>query len=128
MHVVVFAGKLSHVTFVARVLPMHWDSRRLMRFFAGLAMLALAFTTPAPAPATPVAVPSVAVVESVTAPATSVAVRASVPAPSVVRVEHLAPAPAPIVTIIALATLAVLTGASPRVRGERAPPAIRFGH
>ena len=42
---------------VERLLPRYWDGRRLLRFLAGLALLALAFAVPAvavtdPAPAT----------------------------------------------------------------------------
>src|SRR5688500_18111244 len=39
-------GSLIPVAVVARLLPRHWDGSRLLRFLAGLAMLALAFTTP----------------------------------------------------------------------------------
>jgi hypothetical protein len=50
------------VAIVERLLPRYWDGRRLLRFLAGLALLALAFavrfdavaTPPAPAPASSV--------------------------------------------------------------------------
>jgi hypothetical protein len=51
---------LFSVADLARVLPRHWDGRRLLRFLAGLAMLALAFTAPASSePAAFVAAPAV---------------------------------------------------------------------
>lgn len=119
------------MTAVARVLRSHWilsdwDSRRLLRFLAGLALLALAFTTPAPASADhAVAVSEVAVSESV-------AVREATPAP-VTQSDTLAlpadvraaaaPAPSDITPVLALGSLVILlTGAAQRARGERAPP------
>ncbi|WP_203734305.1 hypothetical protein [Paractinoplanes durhamensis] len=109
------------MTAVARVLPRHWDGRRLLRFLTGLAMLALAFTTPAPAaPATPIPVTSVA--QSAETPA-SVPPGESATAVSEVRVVA-APRPAEILAITGLGLLVVLIGAAPRIRGERAPPAI----
>jgi hypothetical protein len=35
------------VTTVARLLPRHWDGRRLLQFLTGLALIALAFAVPA---------------------------------------------------------------------------------
>jgi hypothetical protein len=101
-------------------LPSDWDTRRLLRFLAGLAMLALAFGAPAATAAIPPA-PSPAVV--MTAPAeTSVTQSESVSAPSSVRVEAAAvPAEVPAM-LLAPALIAVLTGAALRVRGGRAPP------
>jgi hypothetical protein len=118
VHVAGGNGKLIRVTAVARVLPRYWDGRRLLRFLTGLAMLALAFTTPAPAPA-----PAPAAVSSVTAAETTVAVSESVPAPSDVR-RWPATQPAEILVIVALGSLTLLIGATLRVRGQRAPPAI----
>jgi hypothetical protein len=37
---------LDGVAEVARLLPRHWDGRRLLRFLTGLALLALAFAAP----------------------------------------------------------------------------------
>jgi hypothetical protein len=104
------------------VLPRNWDGPRLLRFLAGLAMLALAFTTPAPAALeAPAPVSVVAAGNTVTE--TSVAVSDPAPAPSVVGVWP-ATRPAEILVILALGSLAVLIGATPRIRGQRAPPAI----
>ncbi|MET3430121.1 hypothetical protein BJ973_009333 [Actinoplanes tereljensis] len=105
------------MTAVARVLPRNWDGHRLLRFLAGLAMLALAFTSPVPA--TPMAPPAAVTAEA----STTVAVSESAPAPSAVRVLP-APRPTPAVAIIVLVSLVVLVGVSTRIRGERAPPAI----
>jgi hypothetical protein len=41
------AGRLVGVTAVRRLHPRHWDGRRLLQFLTGLALLALAFGTPA---------------------------------------------------------------------------------
>ena len=41
------------MAFVERLLPRHWDGRRLLQFLTGLALLALAFAIPAEAVATP---------------------------------------------------------------------------
>jgi 4-amino-4-deoxy-L-arabinose transferase-like glycosyltransferase len=62
---------LVFVADLARLLPRHWDGQRLMRFLAGLAVVALGFLTAAvPAVAAP-AVPAVA------APAAAVVAEAS---------------------------------------------------
>ena len=120
MHVARQFGKLIPVTAVARLLPRDWDGGRLLRFLAGLAMLALAFTAPA-ATATPQE--PVPVVASVAAEETSVALSESVPAPHPVRVAAVPSLPEGL-PVLALATLTVLAGLMPRVRGERAPPAV----
>jgi hypothetical protein len=100
-------------------LPSDWDTRRLLRFLAGLTMLALAFGAPAATAAPPA--PSPAVVMTASAEA-SVTLGESVSAPSSVRVEPAAvPAEAPAVLAVP-ALIAVLTGAALRVRGGRAPP------
>lgn len=107
---------------MTRVLPRYWDGHRLLRFLAGLAMLALAFTAPAFAgTSTPVPVPeSVAVREVSPEPVTQ---SESVPAPSAVRVVA-APRPAEILAVrLAGAAVAVLSGRAVRAPGERAPPA-----
>ena len=41
------------MAFVERLLPRHWDGRRLLQFLTGLALLALAFAIPGAAVATP---------------------------------------------------------------------------
>ena len=104
------------------VLPRHWDGHRLLRFLAGLAMLALAFTAPAFADAQA----TVPVRESVAVRAASpepVTLSESVPAPSTVRVVD-APRPAEILAVLLAGSLvvAVFAGRAVRVRGERAPP------
>ena len=103
------------------MLPRHWDGHRLLRFLAGLAMLALAFTAPAFAGHdAPVPVrESVAVRAATPEPVT---LSESVSAPQTVRVVD-APRPAEILAILFAGSLAaVLTGRAVRVRGQRAPP------
>ncbi|MEU4241167.1 hypothetical protein [Actinoplanes sp. NPDC026619] len=130
------------MTAVARVLPRNWDGHRLLRFIAGLAMLALAFTTPAlaePAAPIPVAAIPVTAIPVAAVPVTSVAVGETVAETSVaetsVAVSEPAPVlpavriwaatrPAEILVILALEALVVLIGATARTRGQRAPPAI----
>lgn len=108
-------GRLVPVTAVTRVLPRHWDGRRLLRFLTGLAMLALAFTvhvTP-PAPALPAAPPA------------AVASSVSPTAPQTVAAEPVAALPAlPPATpvVISAAVLVLVAGRLLSVRGERAPP------
>jgi hypothetical protein len=105
----------------SRWLPSDWDTRRLLRFLAGLALLGLAFTGPAatvPAPAAP----SPAVIMAAPGEA-SVTLSEPVSAPSPVRVEA-APVPAEgPAALVVMAVITVLTGAALRVRGGRAPPA-----
>ena len=122
VHVASENGKLIGVTAVARVHPRNWDGRRLLRFLTGLAMLALAFT--APAVQAPAAMPAtVAVSEAAPAPVTSVTLGEPAPAPLPVRAP-VAPGPAEILTLlIAGLTAVALVGRTPRLRGERAPPA-----
>jgi hypothetical protein len=108
---------------VARVLrghwlPSDWATRRLLRFMAGLAMLAMAFT--GPAAAAPAPSPTVITTSSA---ATPVTLNESVSAPAAVRVEAVTvPAEARVVLPVA-ALVTVLTGAGLRIRGRRAPPA-----
>ncbi|MFF5079048.1 hypothetical protein ACFY36_18490 [Actinoplanes sp. NPDC000266] len=101
---------------VTRVLPRHWDGRRLLRFLTGLAMLALAFTVPATPPVAPAA--PVAFVSSVRA-------EAATRAPTATLVAD--PAPAPPVTVpalIAATVIVLLAGVALRVRPVRGPPAL----
>jgi hypothetical protein len=60
------------VAIVERLLPRHWDGRRLLRFLAGLALVAMSFTFRADVTATPAAPPpaSAEARASVDAPAT----------------------------------------------------------
>ncbi|WP_433366296.1 hypothetical protein ACQPZX_37475 [Actinoplanes sp. CA-142083] len=96
-----------------------WDVRRLLRFFAGLALLALALTGPVAAPE--ISAPSPAVITTVTTP-TSVTVSDSASAPSPVRVIAPPSLPEPAAAIVVAALTVVLAGAVLRVRGQRAPP------
>ena len=104
-----------------RVLPRHWDGRRLLRFLAGLAMLALAFTAhpPAPEPVTPVA--------AVVAPAPPAPVRAAPaaaePGSAADMTASLPPMPAPAPVAIIAGGLVLLAGVALRVHAGRAPPA-----
>jgi hypothetical protein len=58
------------VTAVARLLPRHWDGRRLLRFLTGLALIALAFTATALAasPAAEPAEPAITIITTVDTP------------------------------------------------------------
>ena len=109
---------------MARVLPSHWlpsdwDTRRLLRFLAGLAMLACAFA--GPAATVPAAVAPSPAVTTASAEA-SVTLSESVSAPSSVRVAAgPLPAEAP-ATIVVAGLFTVLIAAALRVRGQRAPP------
>jgi hypothetical protein len=59
------------VAFVERLLPRHWDGRRLLQFLTGLALLALAFAMPGAAVATPASPAPVSAVVSTSAAATA---------------------------------------------------------
>lgn len=124
VHVARQNGKLIPVTAVARLLPRDWDGGRLLRFLTGLAMLALAFTSPA-APVTPAQpVPVTASVSVREIPdETSVTVSEPAPASVTVRVPAVPSLPEGL-PVLALATLTTLAGLAQRVRSERAPPAI----
>jgi hypothetical protein len=104
------------------VLPRDWDGRRLLRFLAGLAMLALAFSAPA-MPAVAVE-PSAVVSLAETADETPVTLSESAPATSEVRATAAQVLPEGL-PVLAVATLAVLlTALTQRVRTPRAPPAV----
>ncbi|HEY0533425.1 MAG TPA: hypothetical protein VGD29_17685 [Actinoplanes sp.] len=116
------------MTAVTRVLPRHWDGRRLLRFLTGLAMLALAFTVhmtpPAPSPPSlPAALPAAA---PAALPAAAPASSTVTPPSSTVTEEPVASLPAlPIETPLAISSAVVLplvAGFALRVRAERAPP------
>jgi hypothetical protein len=109
------------VTVVARVLPRDWDGSRLLRFLAGLAMLALAFAAPAAPQALAEPTPVVSVAE--TAPETSVTVSESVPLTHTVRATVVPSLPERL-PVPALATFTVLLAGFARRSGlTRAPPA-----
>jgi hypothetical protein len=125
VHVAAQNGSLFLVAVVARLLPRHWDGRRLLRFLAGLAMLALAVTAPAvPAPAVPappLAAPVDASLSAIVAAPERAAVEESIAEPIHLPELPLRSAPA---TPIVAATLLVLAGVALRARAQRAPPAI----
>ena len=101
------------------MLPRHWDGSRLLRFLAGLAMLALAFTAhpPAAEPAAPAA--------AVVAPAPVRAAPAAAEPESAIAAPPTIPAlPAPAPTAIITGSLVLLAGVALRVRASRAPPAV----
>jgi hypothetical protein len=58
------------VTAVARLLPRHWDGRRLLQFMTGLALIALAFAAPAltGSPAVEPAQPGIGVITTIDTP------------------------------------------------------------
>jgi hypothetical protein len=111
------------VATVERLLPRHWDGRRLLHFLAGLALLAMSFTLRADVVATP----------AVPAPA-SASARSSVEAPETETDQADLPVAAPAVTLpVSAAVVAVEPGimVEPGVMvetecqhhaGPRAPP------
>jgi hypothetical protein len=108
---------------LARVLPRLWDAPRLMRFLAGLALLALAFAAQAgltsPAPVAPDA-PATAVVTTVDVPANPAAVseQPAEIAPIVEIPRITVDEPVPVVD-------AVVPAHRPwRAHGSRGPPLI----
>ncbi len=120
------------MTAVAGVLPRYWDGHRLLRFLAGLAMLALACTAPLgtlaagplSAPSAPAVVRTVAVAESTVAEPAAAEIAG---APMVRVAEPVAPRPplTPAPAVLLAATAVVLLGTlAPRIRADRAPPAV----
>ena len=122
-------GRLVTVADVARILPRHWDGQRLLRFLAGLALLALAFAAHAGliAPPGPAAVPLAPAMTSTTvdvpaAPVVDVpAATVDAPAPPVTRPWPVTadgvPAPA-----VAVPAPVVPAGLHPGAHGSRGPP------
>ncbi|GIE92860.1 hypothetical protein Ari01nite_03250 [Paractinoplanes rishiriensis] len=104
------------------MLPRDWDGHRLLRFLAGLAMLALAFSAPAmPAVAAePVAIVSMAE----TVDETPVTLSESAPATSEVRATAAGVLPEGLPVLAVAVFAVVLTGLAQRVRIPRAPPAV----
>ncbi len=120
VHVAGENGNLILVAVVAHVLPRHWDGRRLLRFFTGLAMLALAFTGPAAftaAPPAPVVITASA--PSGVVPESAVEIPAAIEPP-----VPAAPAPVTLPLLILVAAVLIPAGLALRVRAERAPPAV----
>jgi hypothetical protein len=135
---------LFSVADLARVLPRHWDGRRLLRFLAGLAMLALAFTAPASSePAAFVAAPAVSGPAAFVAPpavsgpagfAESAPANAAAPAADAASPDVVASVvdrsfgelPLPLLpsTLVVAVAVAVLARVATRVRAPRAPPAV----
>jgi hypothetical protein len=117
---------LVTVADVARVLPRHWDGQRLLRFLAGLALLALAFAAhagliaqPGPAVAVPLAPATTSTTVDVPA-ATTV----DVPAPPATRPEPVTVdgVPVPAVEAPAFPASVVPAGVHPGAHGSRGPP------
>lgn len=115
------------MTAEARPYPRPWDGRRLLRFLAGLALVALAFAAPAlsAAPATGGAPPLVTTVTTVDAPATDGGVSSSDAVPATVELIIVPGAGAAddggsagIGSSVAEPTL----GDAAEPRSERAPP------
>ncbi|BCJ55511.1 hypothetical protein Asp14428_69860 [Actinoplanes sp. NBRC 14428] len=117
---------------VARLLPRLWDGRRLLQFLAGLALIALAFATPALAAAPEPQAPAV-VVTTVDAPLSgSAADRIAEPTPAAAGAPRnppprsSSPSTAPPPARSATATTAT-PAASPSARTPVAAPA-RLSH
>jgi hypothetical protein len=102
------------------LLPRDWDGRRLLRFLTGLAMLALAFT--APAPAMPATEP--APVATVVAAANETSVTLSESESETVRVPAAPVLPADLPLLVLASLTVLLLGLAQRVRTTRAPPAV----
>ncbi len=117
-------GRLVTVADVARVLPRHWDGQRLLRFLAGLALLALAFaahaglTAPAALSTTVPLAPATSTVTTVDVPAaTTVDAPATRPQPVTVAGVPVPSGEAPV-----LPASVVPAGAHPGAHGSRGPP------
>jgi hypothetical protein len=83
------------VTTVARLLPRHWDGRRLLQFLTGLALIALAFAVPALLnPAAPPADAPVTVITTVDTPVAPGLPVIDLPAPAAAA-DTAAPGDAP---------------------------------
>jgi hypothetical protein len=124
VHVAAGNGNLIPVAVAARLLPRHWDGSRLLRFLAGLAMLALAFTTPSVASPIEATVPP-----AVAAPAVAVEAGGTAAAPDTdvtpsTAVERLRPAMPVTAPLVVAAAVLILTGLAARAQAERAPPAF----
>ena len=109
---------------VQRILPRHWDGRRLLRFLTGLALLALAFTLPAQVAPVPAAPPAAAVSSASPADAAATAdapptADAAVPARAAEAVAAEMPTAGAAVRVEAIAMLA---GISAHAHGSRGPP------
>jgi hypothetical protein len=143
---------LFSVADLARVLPRHWDGRRLLRFLAGLAMLALTLTAPAfseqaafaapPAVSGPAAFVAPPAVSRLVAPAVSgpagfaaaAPATAAGPATDAASPDAVASVvdrsfgelPLPLLpsTLVVAVAVAVLAGVATRVPAPRAPPAV----
>lgn len=117
---------------VERLLPRHWDGRRLLQFLAGLALLAMSFALRADVVATPAAVPaSAGAAASVTAAVRGEALPTeALPTetdhaeqPAVTAVAAMAGvAPAAASVVVAVEPAPMLDRVSPHDAGPRAPP------
>jgi hypothetical protein len=142
---------LVGVTAVRRLHPRHWDGRRLLQFLTGLALLALAFGTPAASTAPGALTATVQASGADSAAATTVQVGLAGPvadtataaaierAPAAVPAARGEAAPAPVRAVRdsagcqhdgsrvgravpPAADSAALAGAAPQAHGSRAPP------
>jgi hypothetical protein len=124
------------VAIVERLLPRHWDGRRLLQFLAGLALLAMSFALRADVVATPAAVPaSAGAAASVTVSVTAAVRGEALPTealptetdhaeqPAVTAVAAMAGvAPAAASVVVAVEPARMLDRVSPHDAGPRAPP------
>ena len=111
---------------VARLLPRHWDGRRLLQFLTGLALIALAFAVPAAlGPADGPAESPVTIITTVDAPPVPGLPVTGVPAPAAVPGTGPAADAGPGLTLSAesLSLLAESAGAASGPLAQDAPPA-----
>lgn len=116
---------------LARVLPRHWDGRRLLRFLAGLAMLALTLTAPAFSEQAAFVAPAVSGPAgfAAAAPATAAGPATDAASPDAVASvvdRSFGELPLPLLpsTLVVAVAVAVLAGVATRVPAPRAPPAV----
>ena len=117
-------GNLIPVAVVAQVFPRLLDGRRLLRFFTGLAMLALAFSSSAfSAPALGEGAPPAPIVITASAQSGVVLEAAAAEIPAAVE-PPMPAAPVTVPLIVLIAAMLIPAGLALRVRAERAPPAV----
>jgi hypothetical protein len=110
------------VAIVERLLPRYWDGRRLLRFLAGLALLALAFAVRVDAVATPPA-PATAVVSTTVDAPPAASVTETDQSPATVDVPLTGPVDtrvAPAAVVLEPVTFAA--GVDQPAYGSRGPP------
>ena len=109
---------------VERLLPRHWDGRRLLQFLTGLALLALAFALPGGAVATPATPAPVASIVSATVDAPAAAPAGETDQAATTAEAPLAPPADGVFVPIAVRveSAALADGDSQRAWGSRGPP------